>query len=176
MKSITILLTLFSAASPALATCTAAGWAGQYYNHIANGGPSTDDCWAPYHAVFSTDYVCGSTVRAYQFGNAGSISQSITIPANFSAPNFDFAYESDFVDPHDDGANNSLSVTVRDTTTNTVLATDFYNGNSADVYCRSRVLSFSGNLAGHTLAVLFSGSTGYSDTIIRVRFVALWQY
>jgi hypothetical protein len=176
VKRVIVLLAFVLVSSRALATCTAAGWSGQYYNHIANGGPIDDDCWDPYHAVFTTNYVCGSNVRAYQFGYAGSISQTVTIPSSFTATHFDFGYESDFVDPHDDGANNSLSVTVRDMTTNTLLATDYYSGYSADVYCRTRVLSFSGNLAGHVLSVLFSGSTGYPDTIIRVRFVSLWQY
>ena len=44
-----------------------------------------------------------------------------------------------------------------------------------DLTCANRYLSFSGNLAGHTLRVTFSGSTGYSNTKIIVRHIALWQ-
>ncbi|HKO56839.1 MAG TPA: hypothetical protein VJ276_13270 [Thermoanaerobaculia bacterium] len=181
MKTTLALLFALLLAPTAFATCSYSprGYVGFYYDHIANGGPVTDDydCWTPTNATFTTNSVCGSTIKSYQFGYAGSISQTVNVPSNMTGTYFTIAYELQFEDPHNDGTNNELQVSVYDLTTYTQRASDYYDGSMADVSCSPRSVAFNGtNLAGHTLIVTFSGSTGYSDTIIRVRFISLWQH
>ncbi len=178
MKSyITCLIVLLSlaVAPAAFATCTPAGYFSYFYNHIANGGPASDECWNVTNASFTTDYVCGSNVKAYTFGYAGSISQQVVIPANFTGQNFQLAYELDFNDPNNNSYN-QLQVSVYDMTSYTSLGTDFYNGTYSDITCTPRTVSFSGNLSGHTLLVSLSGSVATSGTVVRVRSIALWQW
>jgi hypothetical protein len=178
MKSALVLVLLLTVAPAALATCnyTAPGLFWSYYNHTLNGDPLEDECWNSYHMVFVEPYLCGAFRKSFQFGYAGSISQSIVVPNNQSASNWEFNWQYDFDDPNNDSANNSLSVTVRNVTTNTVLGTFYYNGGMSDAFCEQGAIQFSGNFAGHTIMVSFSGSTGYSNTKIRVRNMALWQW
>lgn len=179
MKTYALAVLLALAAAPAvLATCnyTAPGYFWSFYNHTLNGDPLEDECWNSYHMVFVEPYLCGAFRKSFQFGYAGSISQSVTIPSGQTATNWSFDFQFDFDDPNNDGANNSLSATVRDTTTNTILGTFYYNGSMTDAFCEPQSITFTGNYAGHTITVSFSGSTGYSNTKIRVRNMALWQW
>lgn len=149
-----------------------------HYDWIANGGPTDDSCWTydPTRASIVSDSTCGSPSNAWEFNYSGWISQSFTIAAGMTGQQFNMAYYLDFDDPNNDGAWNRFTVSVRDATTGTALASDRYYGNWADLYCARRDLTWSGNLTGHTINVYISGTRGYSDTHIRVRSIYLWQY
>ena len=171
-----ITVLFLSAAPAAFATCTPGGFFNLFYNHLANSGPAVDDCWNPSNATFTSDYVCGTTVNGYTFGYGGNISQQVTIPSGWTTKtNFQLAYELDFNDPNN-SSYNQLQVSVYDLTTFTSLGTDFYNGTYSDITCTPRTVSFSGNLAGHTISVSISGSVATSGTVVRVRSIALWQW
>ena len=160
-------------------TCAPGGWyigVISAYNHIATGNFTVDDCWSPNRSVYTTSSTCGVTRYGYKFGYAGSIAQSVVIPADFHDTYFELSYRLDFDDPNNDGVNNRFVAKVVDMTTNTTLAQESYNGSLPDLACSTRTLSFSGDLAGHTLRVIFNGSIGYSNTTIRVMRVTLWQY
>jgi hypothetical protein len=154
------------------------GPGGQYYDHIANGAPTVNDCWSldPARTTFVSDSSCGYTANAYQFGYAGSLSQTVTIPSDMTQTRWSFEYALDFDDPNNDPAWNRISVTVKDLTTNTILASDSYNGGNPDVLCSVRWKPFTGNLAGHQIRVSFSGSSAYPNTKIKVRKIALYQW
>lgn len=178
-----VLFTALLVPSMAEAECTPYGWVivgpgGPYYDHIANGGPSVNDCWNANSArvAFITDNACSFFPNAYRFGYAGSIYQYITVPPDFTQTRWSLDYTLDFIDPNDDGANNQFTVSVRDLTTGVQLASASYNGYNPDLFCSSRSMSFMGNFAGHTLQVRFGGSAGYSNTKIAVRRISLWQW
>jgi hypothetical protein len=186
MRRHALILILFAAAfvpSMAEAQCTPGGWTyvtfGAFYNHIANGGPTFDGCWERSDArtAFVQDNACDFFPYAYKFGYAGSISQVVTVPSNMTQTHWELDYKLDFTDPNNDPYWNRISVTVRDLTTGTVLATDNYSSLSgSSLTCATRRLPFAGNFAGRQLVVNFNGTTAYSNSIIKVRRIELWQW
>jgi hypothetical protein len=84
-------------------------------------------------------------------------------------------YFLDFQDPNHDPAWNVLQVQVWDYTTNTLLASDSYDGSQPNLSCVRRQLpGVSGNRAGHTIGVQISGSRGYTTTHIGVYNIQFW--
>ena len=152
-----------------------------YYNWTANGSPSSDSCWSHSSAAA---FVTGTTecgqlsppTNAWEFYFGGSISQTFTIPSNRIETNFSIQYDVDFIDPNNDPAWNRFTMSVRDLTTSTQLASDYYDGSMADLSCSLRSRTWTQNLAGHQIQVTFQGSRGYSDTFIRVRNIAQFQH
>jgi hypothetical protein len=178
MKALTIvLLTLIAAAMPlpASAACEPYGLYENFFNHIANGWPNENACWGPNRVAFVTVSSCTYTSYGYKFGYGGSIGQTVQIPSDATYTGWEFSYRLDFIDPNKDNFN-VLQVKILDLTTGQILATDSYGGAFPDLTCATRILRFSGNLAGHTLRVSFSGQVGYSNTQIIVRRIELWQY
>lgn len=147
------------------------------YDWIANGQPTSGNCWNLSNASFVTGTTtCGTSTNAIAFAYSGSMSQEFTIPAGWTQSHFTLNYDLDFIDPHDDGAWNRFTMTVTDLTTGATLASDSFFGNSgSDLSCAPREKKWTGNLAGHTLRVRMTGSRGYTDTHIRVRRIVLWQ-
>ncbi len=152
------------------------GGPGGAYDWIANGGPSNNSCWNPVNTSFVTGTTtCGWTSNAWEFSYSGEISQSFTIPSGWTATHFGISYLLDFEDPTHNPAWSQFEMTVRDTNTGAVLASDSYLGSNPDLYCSYRSKLWTGNLAGHTLQVLFRGTPAGSSTHIRVRFISLTQ-
>jgi len=174
-----LVLLVLTCVPAAFASCEAAGY--QWYpnyDQIANGRPSRDECWNPFNAFYTTQAPSpwGNT-NAYEFNYAGSISQTFVVPADHPQTHWELAYTLEFNDPHNDGAWNRFSMEVRDMTTGTALTWYSFNGAGGDQNWEMHRQGFTtGNIAGHTIRVLFRGSKGYSDTYIRVAGVALWQY
>lgn len=145
------------------------------FDYIANGLPAGPDCWGLDRATFVTGTTdCGWTSNAFDFDYAGSMGQSFTVPANDHRTHYALSYLLDFEDPHHDAAWNNIWIYVFDATTNTQLASDYYNGAMPDLFCMQRSITYTGDLAGHNIGVHFGGSKGYSDTHVRVRFVSFW--
>jgi hypothetical protein len=167
-------------------TCSPAGESRDFgpsrwnYNWIANGVPLSDSCWAhSYRASFVTGTTeCGPftpPTNAWEFYYGGDITQSFTISGvNMHAPVFRLAYEVDFDDPNNSGWNR-FTMDVRDQTTGAVLASDNFIGYMGDLFCARREYMWTGDLAGHTLLVRFTGSRAYNNTHIRVRNISLFQ-
>ena len=146
-----------------------------WYNYIANGLPSDTSCWTKTNASVVSTTTCGWTSNAWQFAFGGSISQTFTVPSDKTQPNFSIQYLLDFDDPNNDPGWNRFELEVWDQTSGVLLAYDSFNGGMGDLYCSLRTLSWSQNLAGHTILVYFKGSRGYFSTFIRVRSIALYQ-
>ena len=167
------------------ATCTPGGFSTGFgptlwtYEHTANGEFDQNACWSPVRATHTSSPTCGGILgwsdAGYQFGYLGSLRQTIVVPSDFHAIQWDLDYFIDFIDPNDDGRYNTLSVTIRDLTANRTLASDRYTGASPNISCKRRPVSFTGDLAGHTLSIRIDGSTPYSNTTIRVLSASLWQ-
>ncbi|SOD01688.1 hypothetical protein SAMN05216486_10112 [bacterium JGI 053] len=151
------------------------GW---YYQWIANGTPTSTNCWSPgYGDAVVTATACNDlNTSALEFGYAGGISQEFTIPTDQTAPNFDFSYYLDFVDPNHDGAWNRFTADLVDVTTGVTIYSELFFGNGTQPgLCSHRGKTFVGNYAGHTFQLRLSGSRAYTDTHIRVRSITLIQ-
>lgn len=147
-----------------------------YTDWVANGAPSSTSCWTVSGATVITDTMCGGTEHAFDFGYQNSVSQTINIPSTATETNWDLIYDLTMVDPHDDGWWDRLTARVYDVTAARTIASQTYWGDDPDVNCSRRDLTFTGNLAGHTIKIIFEGSKGYSDTYVRVRGITLYQY
>jgi hypothetical protein len=146
-----------------------------FYDWIANGGPSDSSCWSKDpNRVSVVPTTCGWTSNAWEFYYGGYITQTFTIPSNWTYPNFSIDYILDFDDPNNDPWNR-FSMQVRDLTTGALLASDFYHGGMGALHCSGRSQLWSQNLAGHQIQVRFQGTRGYPNTFIRVSFIRLYQ-
>jgi hypothetical protein len=153
------------------------------YDHIANGTPKSTECWKdiagtyPTNADLVEDTLCGtySSRRAFDFTYGDSLSQTFTVPSYMTGTDWTLFYRLTFIDPNNDGSWNRLKARVYDETAGTFIASHTHLGSDPDVTCASRSLSFTGNLAGHTLRVRFDGGRAYDNTIIRVRLISLLQ-
>jgi hypothetical protein len=148
------------------------------YDFIANGLPSSSNCWSVNNASFVTGTTaCGWTSNAFEFAYGGSVDQYVTVPSSDTSTHFSLSYLVDFDDPNNDSYWNNLQVSVIDVGPGVTIASDYYNGGMPDLYCSRRVTAtFNGSLAGHTLVVHFSGSSAYSNTHIRIRMISLWGW
>jgi hypothetical protein len=176
----TIACALF--AMPASATCAPPGWfvgAGGGYQWIANGLPTSTNCWniggSGSVSLVSTPGCTYSTAKAFDMHYGARVSQEFTVPNDQTENQWSFSYLLTMQDPHNDGWWNRLKATVYDVTTGQTLATETYWGNQPDITCSLRSMTFTGNLAGHTLQVIFADGSAYSDTYFRIRSISLIQ-
>ncbi|HEX7680626.1 MAG TPA: hypothetical protein VF713_21005 [Thermoanaerobaculia bacterium] len=148
------------------------------YEYTANGVPSYDLCWSKTNVTFMTgthDY-CNYYRNFWEFSNGGVLYQTMTVPSNLHGSSVRLFYILDAIDPHSDGNANAIRADIYDVTTgNTWLGGDFWSGFSGSLYCTQRIsYGFaSGDLAGHTLQVIFSARKGSDDVHITVKFVSL---
>jgi hypothetical protein len=177
---ITMLVCAFAAPSQLSATCQSPGWfvgAGGGYEYIANSGPVDASCWTlsgNVQLVPVTD--CGYSAKAWDMHYGARLSQEFTVPADMTYTHFDLNYLLTMQDPNNDGWWNRIKATIFDVTTGRNIASQTYWGDDPDVSCARRDLAFTGNLAGHTLRVIFADGSAYSNTTIRVRSISLIQY
>ena len=178
-----VLLGMFVVSPVAGQTCQPAGVplvgpCNNCYDHIANGVPASTACWTsnePYNVSLVTDTLCGWSSNAFDFTYGDSLTQTFTVPSNRTQTNWTLSYLLTFNDPNNDGWWNRLQARVFDATTGQFIAAQTYWGSNPDISCTLRTLSFTGNLAGHTLTVRFDGGRAYDNTTIRVRSISLWQ-
>jgi hypothetical protein len=153
-------------------------YTGFYYDHIANGQPASTDCWTLSGNVqlVSTPSCTYNTANAFDMHYGARVIQQLTVPSTRTGTDWHLSYLLTMQDPHDDAWWNRLKATVYDVTTQRVLATQTYRGDYPDITCSPRNLAFTGNLAGHTLQVIFADGSAYADTVVRVRSIALVQH
>jgi hypothetical protein len=148
------------------------------FNYVANGSPSGADCWSMYNAWFTpTAMNCSTyTSNAFEFSYAGDVEQLIAIPATDTNINYyQLSYILDFQDPYHDPAFDQINVQVWDQTTNSVLASDHYDGSQADLFCVHRDLPLiTGNKAGHQIYIRFQGSAASDSVHVRIADVGFW--
>lgn len=159
-------------------TCQPPGYfigAGGGYEWIANGQPTSSSCWTLTGnvSIVATPGCTYWTAKAFDMHYGARVSQQFTVPSDLTTTRWSLSYLLTMQDPHDDGWWNRLKATVYDVTTGSILAEQIYWGDDPDITCSSRSLTFTGNLAGHTLQVIFADGSAYSDTIIRVRGISL---
>jgi len=147
-----------------------------YYRWLANSEPENSSCWnaIPDRAAVVQTTTCGWTENAWEFYYNGSISQTFTVPSDWTQPSFSIQYSLDFIDPNDDPWNR-FEMQVKDLNTGATLASEFFYGYMGDLYCSGRSFSWNQNLAGHQIQVRFKGTRGYSNTFIRVRDIYVYQ-
>ncbi|HYH05430.1 MAG TPA: hypothetical protein VEK11_00065 [Thermoanaerobaculia bacterium] len=180
----------FLAGQAAAQTCTPPGqyngfppnWS--FYNHVRNGHGTSLDCWtySP-NGVSITSGTCGfSSTQGITFdGYSLTLSQSFGVDVDTGAgnggTNWDFSYELDFDDPHNDQAWNWIEAQVWAVTPSgrTLVASDFYHGGNADVTCTQRNVNFNANMEDKTVEIIFKSKQGYTDVITKVRHIQLWQ-
>jgi hypothetical protein len=192
MKHRLLLATLATLACALLATplaaqtCTPAGdyiGAGGGYDWIANGLPNSftqnsphADCWARTGnptVVHLSD--CGGSGYSWEMHYGDRLTQTITIPSNAHSTHWDLMYDLTMDDPNNDGWWNRLKATVYNVTTGQNVASQTYWGDDPDVTCSTRHLTFTGDLAGKTLQVIFADGSSYTNTHFRIRRVMLVQ-
>lgn len=168
-----------SVPAAAQTTCQPFGWfvgGGGGYDHIANGLPKSANCWSSNVALVTTTDCFSSSTKAFQFSDyGGRVSQTIIVPADLNDTYWDLTYLLTMNDPHNNSWWTRLKATVYDVTASRILAEKTYWGDDPDVTCSRRDMEFTGNLAGHTLQVTFSGMSAEDDAIVRVRGIGLIQ-
>lgn len=183
-KSVVLLTTMLACtlASPSMlaAACQSPGWfvgAGGGYEYITNSGPLDASCWALIGNVQLVPAMdCGESANAFDLHYGARLSQDVTVPSTATETNWDLTYLLTMQDPNNDGWWNRVKATVYDVTTGQNIASQTYWGDDPDVFCARRDVVFTGDLAGHTLRVIFADGSVYPDTIIRVRGISLIQY
>jgi hypothetical protein len=171
---------VLSATSLQAQTCEPPGYfigAGNGYEWIANGRPTSSSCWTLNGgvSVVSTPGCLYNETTAKQFDMhyGARLSQQFTVPSDITNTRWGLSYLLTMQDPHDDGWWNRLKATLYDVTTGHILAEQIYWGDDPDITCSRRSLTFTGNLAGHTLQVIFADGSAYSDTVFQVRSISL---
>ena len=171
---------VFSATSLQAQTCQPPGYfvgAGNGYEWIANGRPTSSSCWTLNGgvSVVSTPGCLynESTVKQFDTHYSARLTQQFTVPNDMTDTHWNLSYLLTMQDPNNDGWWNRLKATVYDVTTRRVLAEHIYWGDDPDITCGRRDLTFTGNLAGHTVQVIFADGSAYSNTVFRVRNISL---
>lgn len=171
---------VLSATSLQAQTCQPPGYfigAGNGYEWIANGRPTSSNCWTLNGnvSVVSTPGCLynESTVKQFDMHYRARLSQQFTVPSDMTDTHWGLSYLLTMQDPNNDGWWNRLKATVYDVTTGRILAEHIYWGDDPDITCGYRSLTFTGNLAGHTVQVIFADGSAYSDTVFRVRGVSV---
>ena len=159
-------------------SCQPPGWfvgAGGGYEWIANGQPTSTNCWilTGNVSLVSTPGCTYWTAKAFDMHYGARVTQQFTVPTTNTETHWGLSYLLTMQDPNDDGWWNRIKATVYDVTTGRVLASQTYWGDDPDITCTSRSLTFTGNLAGHTIQVIFADGSAYTDTIFRVRGISL---
>lgn len=183
LKSLLIVTIVTIAAPYASAQCTPPGWrligpGTGYYDWIANGKPgSTTICWASTAPIVTTTE-CGWSANFFNFDNYNdSLIQFVDIPADRHETKFELYYLLTMNDPNHDGTYTKLKADVSDVTDGYAVpvASHTYWGDDPALTCMPRSLKFTGDYAGRTLRVRFTGGPYYSGTVIHVRSIALMQ-
>ena len=185
----TALLMLVPNASAQCAPAGEGGTAGPsvlWFDYIANGYPDTTNlkpdgtlnCWSLANASAGL-MPCGffgETWSAFEFNYGGDIIQQFDIPATSPHTSFTYyalSYLLNFENPdHEYPWDLQLNVQVWDRTTGRVLISDHYDASQPDVACGRRdPTGFYGNLAGHTIQVVFMGNRGFASSHVRVNHI-----
>ena len=188
MKTLTLVallaLAAFAVAPSASATCTPRGYVLvgpdlNLYDYIGDGYPSypyNSDCWYLSSAGnYNGSTSCPYTDPYFELFYSGEVSQTFSVRSDDTSTGWGLYYKIDFVDPLDSSSNH-FSVTVRDLTTATDLASESFNGATTELACSTRHLTWSsGNIAGHTLQVRFLGTRIDSSVHIRIRRIELYN-
>ena len=152
--------------------------AGNGYEFIANGQPKDASCWTLSRAQVIQVNDCGvfhESDNSFDMKYGSRVSQEFKVPDDMNQTQWYLNYLLTMQDPNDDGWWNRLKATVYDVNTGRNLASQTYWGDDPDISCARRTLAFTGNLAGHTLRVIFSDGSAYSNTIVHVRGVSIIQ-
>jgi hypothetical protein len=168
------------ATSASATDCTPPGefiGGGGGYEWIANGQPLNSDCWTLTGGVslVTTPSCTYSTAKSFDMHYGARVVQQFTVPTTLTNTHWDLNYLLTMQDPNNDGWWNRIKATVYDVTTGHNLASQTYWGDDPDITCSRRDLTFTGNLAGHTIQVIFADGSSYPDTVIRFRSVSLIQ-
>ena len=153
---------------------------GGYYEYIANGQPTSANCWnltGNVQVVQVND--CGyfhDSDYAFNLHYGARVSQEFIVPINNTQTHWNLSYLLTMQDPNNDAWWNRLKVTVYDATAGKILASETYRGDNPDISCSPRKLTFPGDLSQHRLQVIFSDGSAYSNTVFHVRGISLLQY
>lgn len=153
---------------------------GNDYNHVLNGYGTSLDCWttpSSLGTVSITSGTCGfSSTQGFTFsGWTPTLEQSFSTGSGNSGTTWSLGYELDFDDPNNNP--NSVSfIQVLVYADNVLVASDSYSSANADVMCSPRSVTINSNLSNKSVRVTVQARTYYSNVLIRVRGVGLWQH
>jgi hypothetical protein len=186
---IALLMMVPNASAQSCAPVGEGGMAGpvtSWFDYTENGYPDpnnlkpdgTLNCWDLANAAAGL-MPCGffgENYSAFEFNYGGDIIQQFDIPATSPHTSFTYyalSYFLNFENPdHEFPWDLQLNVQVWDRTTGRVLISDHYDASQPDVVCGRRdPTGFYGNLAGHTIQVVFMGNRGYASSHVRVRLI-----
>lgn len=169
-----------SATSLQAQTCQPPGYfvgAGNGYEWIANGRPTSSNCWTLNGnvSVVSTPgcFYNERTIKQFDMHYSARLTQEFNVPSDMTDTHWNLIYFLTMQDPHNDGWWNRLKATVYDVNTGRILAEHTYWGDDPDITCGRRDLTFTGNMAGHTLQVIFADGAADSDTVFRIRSISV---
>lgn len=157
--------------------------AGSGYTWIANGfflsGANGFDCWQQHTgnlSVVSTPACTVNASKSVDMHYGARLMQEFTVPAGNTETHWNLQYLLTMQDPNNDGWWNRIKAQVYDVTAGHNLVSQTYWGDDPDITCTNRSVTFTGDLHGHTIQVIFSDGSAYSDTVIRVTSIALLSY
>ena len=143
------------------------------------GAPKDTSCWTITGDVqLVATSGCGylvTSAKAFDMHYGARVSQEFTVPSDRTGTQWGLSYLLTMQDPNDDEWWNRLKATVYDVTARRTLASQTYWGDDPDIFCKRRDLTFTGNLAGHTLRVTFSDGSSDYVSVFRIQNISLIQ-
>lgn len=140
----------------------------------------SSSCWTRDSGVTSTTMSCYGSPSGYRFASFSQhISRTFTVDSDGGyGTNWSLEFDYDLIDPHDSWWNQlDVRVSVYRPSTNQIFNTyGFYmNGTQGDTYCGNPYFNFTAQ-NGDVVTIDFLGSTGWSDSYVKVSNVLLFRY
>jgi hypothetical protein len=183
MKRLLLASALLLWSAPARATCNAVNdhyywFGGNDYNHVLNGYGTSLDCWSTPSSlgtVSITSGSCGfSSTQGFTFsGWSPALEQTFSTGSGNSGATWSLQYELDFDDPNNSSASFINVLVYAD---NQLVAYDAYDGSNTDVMCSPRTININSSLSNKSVLVRVVARTYYTNVLIRIRGVGLWQH
>jgi hypothetical protein len=101
------------------------------------------------------------------------LEQSFSTGSGNSGQTWSLNYELDFDDPNNSSESFIFVYVYAD---NQLVAYDSYNGNNSDVICSPRAVTINSSLANKSVRVSVQARTAYTNVLIRIRALGLWQH
>lgn len=147
---------------------------GNDYNHVVEGYGTSLACWSTPSSLGTVSITSDTCGDGFTFtGWSPTLEQVFSTGSGNSGQTWSLSYELDFDDPNDSSASFINVLVYAD---NQLVAYDAYNGSNADVMCSPRTVAISSNLSNKSVRVSVQARTAYTNVLIRVRSLGLWQH
>ena len=147
---------------------------GNDYNHVVEGYGTSLACWSTPSSLGTVSITSSTCGDGFTFtGWSPTLEQSFSTGSGNSGQTWSLNYELDFDDPNNSSESFIFVYVYAD---NQLVAYDSYNGNNSDVICSPRAVTINSSLANKSVRVSVQARTAYTNVLIRIRALGLWQH